>query len=352
MLKIITGKDMEKLTVKFCIIFGILIVTSTFFTNSSYAGKCTVVKLNYKNSIVVGQNFDWPDKYAYLVINPVGVSRRSIDLKNNRKALQWVSKYGSVTIDLAHKNGQVNTTVAATGINQFGLSASVLWLESTQYPLPITKPEIGTTEWVQYFLDNAKTVAEAITLAKSVDIESTIYQGKKSLVHLFVHDSLGESAVMEDIKGKLVIYTGNDLPIPVLTNNRYAHAVQNLRKYKGFGGTLPLPGGFGSLSRFVLAANFLKTLPPLSSLSQTIAQTFNCLGYVIEIPSAAFPTVWSVTFDLSNKVLYYRNIDNAKIRFINLKDFNFTTSERTKILLINNNYSGDVKRYFQVLIPH
>jgi penicillin V acylase-like amidase (Ntn superfamily) len=147
---------------------------------------------------------------------------------------------------------------------------------------------------------------------------------------------------MEYINGKLVIRHGKNLSIPVLTNNSYDESIQNLKKYQNFGGNLQLPGGYASLPRFVLAASFLKNLADITLLPQAIAYAFNMLGYVQEPPSSPTPTVWSVVFDLSNKILYYRDIDNAQIRFIHLDNFNLAKDQTIKIVRINNNLSGNI----------
>lgn len=106
-----------------------------------------------------------------------------------------------------------------------------------------------------------------------------------------------------------------------------------------------MPGGYFSKARFVLAANYLRLLPPPQSLAQAIALAFNALGYLIEPPGSGAPTVWSVVYDLSNRILYYRNIDNQKIRFLKLDDINFS-DKTSRSLLINNQLSGNIAKQF------
>lgn len=338
---------------RFNLFFPCLATLFSLLLNTTSANACTEIKLNYKNHYMVGQNFDWGDKYAFIAINPAGIQRQSTDLKNNGKPLQWVSKYGSATLDMANQHKHIDTNAVPGGMNQYGLVASVLWLEHSQFPQKISKPELGSAQWVQYLLDNARTVAEAIQLTQNIEIEPTLYRpGQKTLVHLFVHDAAGNSAVMEYLNGKLTLYQGKNLPVPVLANNRYENSITSLKQYKNFGGHLPLPAGYLTRTRFVLAANLLQTLPKPTSDQQAIAFTFNALGYLIEPPVSTTPTVWSVVYDLSNKTLYYRNIDNAQIRFMHLRDFNFSKGQPTKALLLNNNLSGNVEKYFRILSAH
>ncbi len=78
-------------------------------------------------------------------------------------------------------------------MNQYGLSAAVLWLKESSYPAHSTQPTLVTGLWAQYFLDNAKTVKEAIQLANSFNIEPTVFDGKKILLHLILHDATGDT---------------------------------------------------------------------------------------------------------------------------------------------------------------
>lgn len=338
---------MKKISKQIFVSFFIVSIVSIFGITNTNA--CTDIQLNYKNQYIIGHNFDWPAKDAYFVINPAGIKRQSVNLVNSTTpALQWVSKYGSVIIDLADKNKQVSTT-GVTGINQYGLNASILWLDDAKYPTITKKPVIGTSQWVQYFLDNAKTVAEAILLSKKIDIESTNYQDHPALVHLIIHDAAGNSAVMEYINGKLVIHEGKDFPVPVLTNDPYSDSIDSIKKYKNFGEDVSLPGGHYSPTRFVLATYFIKTLPPITSNQQAIANAFVALGYVSQPPGTNWLTGWSIVYDLSNKIIYYRDVDNQQIRTINLSDFNFSKDEPVKVLFLNNSYSGDMKNYFKII---
>ncbi len=325
-----------------------LVIFNFFTVNSSLA--CTEIMLNYKNQYVTGRNFDWPVnfKYAFLVINPIGIQRQSNDLNIQDKSLSWTAKYGSVTVNLAKGKDIALPKALMSGMNQYGLSASVLWLEESSFPSHSTQPILVTGLWAQYFLDNAKTVKEAIQLANSVAIEPTVFNGKKILLHLILHDATGDSAVMDYIHGKLHIAHGKNLPIPALTNNSYSESLQNLKQYQDFGGKLPLPGGYDSSERFVRAACFIKRLPPSTSLPQTIAYAFGGLADTAAAPGTESPTVWSVVFDLKNKILYYRDIDNANIRSVNLMNFNLNKNQPMKILMINNDLNGNLNNLFQL----
>jgi len=319
------------------------------FIAASNVFSCTEIMLNYNNQYVTGRNFDWPVnfKYAFIAINPMGIHRQSNDSNVQDKQLSWTAKYGSITIDLAKGKDIALPKAVMSGMNQYGLSAAVLWLKESSYPAHPTQPTLATGLWAQYFLDNAKTVKEAIQLANSLNIEPTVFDGKKILLHLILHDATGDSAVMDYTQGKLHISHGKSLPIPALTNNSYNESMQNVKQYQGFGGKLPLPGGYETKERFVRAACFIKRLSPATSLQQTIAYTFAGLADTAAAPGTESPTVWSVVFDLKNKILYYRDIDNANIRSVNLMNFNLNQDQPMKVLILNNDLNGSLNNLFQ-----
>jgi len=335
---------MKKRSLKYSFLFIFAIIIAAFIVQMADA--CTEFKLSNNGQSVIAHNMDWGNPYAFIVINPAGIKRHSVLIDNHFKPLEWESKYGSATVNLATQNQQVILPAVVSGMNQFGLSASILWLKNSDYPSTSTQSALGTSQWVQYFLDNAKTIAEAIQLAHQFEVEPTVFHGQKISVHLMMHDASGDSAVMEYLNGQLHVYHQKSLPIPVLTNTPYLESLQLLKQYQGFGGEAPLPGGYFTKARFVLAVNFLKTLPTTHSTQQTVANAFNGLGYLIEIPGSSDPTVWSVVYDLSNRVLYYRTIDNPQIRFIHLDHFNLSPGHSIKILPMTNDFSGNVENYF------
>ena len=98
------------------------------------ADACTEFKLSYDGKSIIGHNFDWVNPYAFVVINPAGMKRHSGNMDSHFESLEWISKYGSVTVNLAGSDHQVLLQAVMSGLNQLGLSASILWLESSGYP--------------------------------------------------------------------------------------------------------------------------------------------------------------------------------------------------------------------------
>src|SRR5690625_37567 len=77
--------------------------------------------------------------------------------ETGENTISWVSQYGSVSTsswDIA----------VSDGINEKGLVANMLWLDSSEYPEfskeGKTKKGLAVSLWAQYALDNFETVAE------------------------------------------------------------------------------------------------------------------------------------------------------------------------------------------------
>jgi len=120
---------------------------------------------------------------------------------------------------------------------------------------------------VQYALDNFKTVKEVVQAHKErkfrlVAVTAPDLGHRATLgSHLAVEDSTGDSAIFEYVAGKLVIHHGPEYT--VMTNDPpLDEMLQRMTKYKGFGGTQPLPGeSLEGEYRFARLAAYQKLLP-------------------------------------------------------------------------------------------
>lgn len=260
--------------------------------------------------------------------------------------LSWESKYGSITFNLALADQTFLRGSPLGGLNERGFTASLLWLAESEYVTSPTKPSVTSNLWIQYLLDQAKDVEESIQLAREIDVTLFTFNKEGIKAHLFIHDQQGNSAVLEYLDEELIIHQIIDSP-PVLTNDTYAKSIKNLKFYQHFGGAAPLPGGESSLDRFVRIAHFWKLLPSMTSLSQTVAAGFNAMGYLIEPPGTRSETVWTYVFDLSNKMCYWRDMDNQQIRYIRLFDFNLSKGKPIQVLFLNNILVGDMRAHFK-----
>lgn len=131
-------------------------------------------------------------------------------------------------------------------------------------PKDDTKPRISFAAWLQYILSNYATVTEAIAALK----DDPIYfvpcnfgpsgQGHPS-VHLSLSDSSGDSAIVEYIKGKVVIH--HDRKHQVMTDSpTYDQQLTLNNCWARIDGSKTLPGSHQSEDRCVRASYYLKRL--------------------------------------------------------------------------------------------
>ena len=63
-------------------ILGFVFTAMTAFFSVPMADACTEFKLSYNGQSIIGHNFDWVNSYAFIVINPAGIKRRSGSIKS------------------------------------------------------------------------------------------------------------------------------------------------------------------------------------------------------------------------------------------------------------------------------
>jgi choloylglycine hydrolase len=294
--------------------------------SASAALSCTRVLWSAPDGqVFVGRTQDWTEKAnSAFRVYPRGIERKGAVAENPHK---WTSKYGSVALS-AYDMG------THEGVNEKGLSAHALYLaeENSFDPRDAKLEGIGIMQWVQYYLDNYATVAEAVEAQKSwaFQIEPLILpNGYPTHVHVSLSDKSGDSAVVEFIGGKPRIY--HDKRFTVMTNEpTYDKQIENLKQYRTFGGDKALPGERTPKDRFVRAAYYASGLPKPSSQGEAAAFVFSVIRNVSvpfglgdpDRPNVA-STIFRTVQDLTGQRYYFEStyapnvvwIDTSKIDF-------------------------------------
>jgi choloylglycine hydrolase len=295
----------------------------------------------------------YQDDQPYLVIYPKNIAR---DGRAGENSLSWKSKYGSVVITGLRTDG------TAEGMNEQGLAASILYLDKADYEKRNSKiPGVSIALWAQYILDNFKTVEEALDNVNKFQVVSTKVAGREWPFHLAIQDPSGNTAIIEFINGKMKIHHGSQYRVMA---NEPAYDIQlaNLKKYKLFGGTLPMPGDVDSLSRFVRASSYLKTLPQPKDDIQAAAALMSVMRTVM-VPTGAedtsgneavdaWPTRWVTIKDLDNKVIYLSVTQTPNIVWIDFSKLKFDAG--APILGIDpkdKTLSGDISTQLKPYTP-
>jgi len=314
---------------------------------------CTRVLWNSSDGqVFVGRTQDWTEKAnSAFRVYPRGIARTGAVVENPHR---WTSKYGSLVItgyDLATHEG----------VNEKGLSAQILYLagESDYGKRDPKREGINVTQWVQYFLDNYATVAEAVEAQKAfaVQIDSLILpNGFPTLVHLSLSDKSGDSAVIEYIAGKPKIY--HDKRFTVMTNEpTYDKQIANLKQYRTFGGEKPLPGERTPTDRFVRAAYYVNGLPKPANREEGAAFMFSVIRNVSVPFGKADPnkpnvssTIFRTVQDLTGGRYYFESTYAPNVVWIDHANLDFSEGRpqmelqvEKMIFSLSGNVSGQLK---------
>ncbi|MGQ3892256.1 linear amide C-N hydrolase [Legionella sp. CNM-4043-24] len=312
-----------------------------------------VLRVDQDNAVMVGRTMDWKeDMKTNLVVYPRGM-KRSGGMDSN--PVQWTSLYGSLV-------ATVYEHISSDGMNEAGLGAHMLWLKEADFGTRDPKtPGLSVALWVQYYLDNFKTVADAVRFSESGQMQLTpmFHPGTKRWinVHLALEDESGDSAILEYVDGKLKVY--HDKKYLTLTNDpSYDRQIVNLSSYQAFGGDKPLPGTNSPSDRFVRATYYVGTLPKASSAKEEMTQMLSILNNVSQpysTPSELNPydakTIWRVVTDLTDRTYYYQSMDSQNLLMVSLERFNLAPNAPVMQLdLVRHpEYTGDVSDKFEPL---
>ena len=267
-----------------------------------------------------GRNYDFEIGDGMVMVNPAGLQKKGFQPAGPR----WTARFGSVTFNQFGRDNPMG------GMNEAGLVVELMWLEDTEYPSEDARASLGVLEWIQYQLDTAVTVDNVLDSHKKVRIDGSVP------LHYLVSDATGRAATIEFLHGKLVAHVDEKLPIPVLTNSTYAESLGYLESRNG-----KAPGGPGSRERFARAAVRLEALKR-SAPDKPVEALFAVLDDV-----AQRTTRWSIVYDQSKRVIYFRTDVHRPLRFVAMEGLNFSCAEGTRLLDVDTPVEGNVSTKFK-----
>lgn len=310
------------------------------------------------NQVITARSMDWKvDVGTNLWIFPRGMERTG---QGGIDSVTWTSKYGSVIAS----GYDISTT---DGLNEAGLSASVLWLVETQYPpLETDKQRLSVSAWAQYVLDNFATVDEVVkALAAETFIVVTDQvpgESRLAALHLAVSDKSGDSAIFEYIDGKLKIHHGSQYS--VMTNSPTFDEQLALHAYwTQIGGTVMLPGTNRAADRFTRAAFYINAVPKTSDEVESVASVFSVIRNVSVPYGLTTPdqpnissTRWRTVADQKRNRYFFESALTPNIFWVDLAKIDFSTEGgQVKKLDLGpgqrNIFSGEVSGKFQPAKP-
>jgi len=300
---------------------------------------CTRVLWNdNKLGVLAGRTMDWPESTEpKLIVAPRGHQRHGGRVGPltvvSDNALDWDSRYGSLVVSV-YGIGTVD------GLNEKGFSANALYLKSTELGHGGRgKAGLQIALWAQYLLDNAATVAEAIELMRNVQLVMVEAHGHQATVHLAVQDAGGDSAIMENLGGELVVHHGPQYRL--MTNDpSYDEQLRLLDKqdFSQPGCDLPVPGNVNPVDRFQRAAYFSALLPEPGDEREAAASILSIMRNV-SVPFGApygefgiYNTEYRTVADLASRRYFFELSTAPNLIWAELDQFRFAPGEPVRVL--------------------
>jgi len=300
--------------------------------------------------VLVGRTMDWEyDMRTNIWALPAGIKRDGLV----PGGLSWMARFGSVV-------ATAYDIAASDGMNDSGLGAHLLWLAESDYvERDPARPALAPSIWMQYFLDNFATVADAVTFLEQTPVQIVPQidpvSGEDITVHLVLDDASGDSAVVEYVDGRTCIH--HDRSFNVVTNSPpFDQQLENLRRFEGFGGKAPLPGTTEAADRFVRAAYYVGRLPEPRSEREAVAEILSVMRNTSQPfgiadpdrPNIA-PTLWRTVSDLTSGVYFFESTSDPNIVWIQVGDLDLSVGQPALKLDLNNepDLVGDVTLRFQ-----
>ncbi len=315
---------------------------------------CTrCIYLGPSDTVLVARSMDWvEDPGTEIYSFPRGMKRNGATGPNT---LSWTSKYGSLTCSFYG-------VATVDGINEKGLVANTLYLVESDYGRPVAgKPTMSIAVWTQFVLDSYATVREAVDALEKEPftiIAPTLPNGVPGVGHMAISDPSGDSAILEYVKGNLVIH--HDRKYQVMTNSPIYDQQLALDAYwKGIGGLTMLPGTNRASDRFVRTSFYLGVLPQTADNELAVAQLFSVirnasvpLGLKTAAPNVG-STIWRTVYDQKAKVMYFDSATSPTVFWIPLADLDFTAGTPAKKLTLigGATYNGNAAKQLAPVEP-
>jgi choloylglycine hydrolase len=297
---------------------------------------------------------DWPEStQPVLTVLPRGMQRHGgrvgSEVVEKENPAKWTSKYGSLV-----------TTIygigSADGVNEKGLAGHMLFLGSADYGRrDSSKPAVQAGLWLQYLLDNAADVQEALELMPSVQVVMAEAHGHKATVHLAIEDAGGDSAIIEFVGGKPVVHHGREHQ--VMTNDPpYAEQLEILKKhdFSKPSSDAALPGNVNPRDRFARATYYSALLPEPKNEREAIAGVLAVVRNV-SVPFGApyakfgiYNTEYRTAINLANRRYFFELTTSPSVIWADLDRFKLEPGSPVMALAPDNlELSGDVTEQFR-----
>jgi penicillin V acylase-like amidase (Ntn superfamily) len=294
------------------------------------AGTALVIKSG--DSSVLARNLDSPSGDGYVFVNKRGVVKEAFG-GAGAEPLRWTSKYGSVTFN------QLGREFPWGGINEQGLVIEAL-PGPAGYPALDQRPPLTELQWVQYQLDNHRSVKEVLKSDRRLRISKLFLD-----LHFLVADRSGKTAVIEFAEGRMASFTGGKLPVRALAEESYAESLRRLDEQLGLEGRTVVPVGQDPEDRFIRTAAMLQDFvwPVQGILSD---HAFSVLRSV-ERPD----TQWNIVYNIPRRLVFFKTRTHRWLKMIRLESFDFSCAAPVLMLPVDTGAGRVVNEAFEPYDP-
>jgi hypothetical protein len=295
-----------------------LILLAALLTSARAASACSAFMLHGTEGPIVAKSYDWHQEHGLVLINKKDVRKRALVLSAKDKAATWTSTHASVTFN------QYGAELPNGGMNDAGLVVEVLMLPSSEFARADDRSVVTEAGFVQYLLDQAASLDEALALADDVRVAPAYAK-----IHYFVCDVDSKCASLEFIAGRLVATTGEAMPVCAITNSTYAQSKASLAE---------TAASMSSLGRFNRIAQQLTTSPN----NATPASAWALLDKV----SFDTSTQWQVVYEPSARRVAFRTLKHRSKKSVSLAAFKPGCADPVMMQDMASDAEGDISADF------
>ncbi|GGE39067.1 hypothetical protein GCM10011413_00800 [Pedobacter psychrotolerans] len=273
-----------------------------------------------------------------IVVNKREVVKRNISWQNlttdqQQYTQQWRSKFGSVTFNL------LGYDFPCYGVNEKGLFLVELYLEETSKVYNPMQPNMFWAQWIQYQLDNYKSVKEVIEHLN--DGPNIDWWPNAAGSHFFLTDAKGNSATIALLNGKYTVLTNKEMPMPLLCNNQYHEDLDASKKFDFLGGSEKF--------NFSQSKNWEDRYTRAYYMLNKYNYDEKPVDYAWNVLNSIHPGEWQTVIDTKKMNLYFRSDLKKEVKTIDMTKLNFDKNAVVKYLDIHTDETGIVNDHFQNL---
>jgi choloylglycine hydrolase len=302
------------------------------FAAPRLAANGTALVIKNLGTVVLAKNLDGPAGGGYVFVNKRRVAKTSL-AGTGAAPLRWTSRYGSVTFN------QFGREFPWGGINEQGLVIEAL-AGPAVYPAPDKRPSLNELQWIQYQLDNHRSVRDVLKSDRRLRLAKLFLD-----LHFLVADRSGRTAVVEFAGGRMVTYTGSRLPVRALADESYEVSRRRLETLREPGVRGTAASGPDPDDKFIRTAALLQDFvwPVQGILSD---HAFTILRSV-ERPD----TQWNIVYNISRRLVFFKTTAHRRLKMIRLEAFDFSCAAPVMMLPVDTEADRAVNKDFEPYDP-